>query len=411
MIALTELGFAQRSRRGRLKEPSQGSCLIALTELGFAQRSRRGRLKEPSQGSCLIALTELGFAQRSRRGRLKEPSQGSCLIALTELGFAQRSGRGTQSRNVGANRDGRLDRNDDDPARVAATPAGRRRRDDSLGRCRRRRRGRGGLGYGARLGATVSARRCRLVSPVVRDAIVRGQRAAAVDTPVAAGGCRGRTRAVRGVTATRKLAAQAARLRARRGGISPGLRELAAQARHLLGSRRRAIDVVARFVSRQQLPVDLPDRDEQVRIVRERVLEEQRPQLGLRHLALLVDALGFGEHARDGGAAARLSTPLPHRLVHQIGVGLLVRVVVARGHGRPLGSGRRELRHQLASLRFFSGGARTTAVRARRQGRPHHETNQQNRRTHFEPPTTTRASYLPLLAPQGESRQAHQIIF
>ena len=27
----------------------------ALTELGFAQRSRRGRFKEPSQGSCLIA--------------------------------------------------------------------------------------------------------------------------------------------------------------------------------------------------------------------------------------------------------------------------------------------------------------------------------------------------------------------
>jgi len=32
-----------------------------------------------------IALTELGFAQRSRRGRSKEPFQGSCLIALLAL--------------------------------------------------------------------------------------------------------------------------------------------------------------------------------------------------------------------------------------------------------------------------------------------------------------------------------------
>ncbi|MES1208947.1 MAG: DUF1697 domain-containing protein [Pseudomonadota bacterium] len=32
-----------------------------------------------------IALTELGFAQRSRRGRSKEPSQGSCLIDVSKL--------------------------------------------------------------------------------------------------------------------------------------------------------------------------------------------------------------------------------------------------------------------------------------------------------------------------------------
>ena len=69
-------------RRERVAFTDEVAGPIALTELGFAQRSRRGRSKEPSQGSCLInALTELGFAQRSRRGRSKEPSQGSCPIA------------------------------------------------------------------------------------------------------------------------------------------------------------------------------------------------------------------------------------------------------------------------------------------------------------------------------------------
>ena len=47
----TELGSAQR----RAREPFQRSRLIALTELGSAQRSRRGRAREPSQGSHLVA--------------------------------------------------------------------------------------------------------------------------------------------------------------------------------------------------------------------------------------------------------------------------------------------------------------------------------------------------------------------
>jgi hypothetical protein len=43
-------------------------AVLALYALGARRDGRAG------------ALTELGFAQRSRRGRFKEPSQGSCLI-------------------------------------------------------------------------------------------------------------------------------------------------------------------------------------------------------------------------------------------------------------------------------------------------------------------------------------------
>src|SRR3954452_23028451 len=69
-----------RARRGRWLRVSRAR----MDPWTHVSLSERGAPPPPSGSGVLSALTELGFAERSRRGRAREPSQGSRLIALIE---------------------------------------------------------------------------------------------------------------------------------------------------------------------------------------------------------------------------------------------------------------------------------------------------------------------------------------
>jgi hypothetical protein len=69
-IALTELGLAQRSRRGRFKEPSQGSCLIIARSRRRFGGLRAGRSHADREGGFGRAPQELGSARLRLGARL-----------------------------------------------------------------------------------------------------------------------------------------------------------------------------------------------------------------------------------------------------------------------------------------------------------------------------------------------------
>ena len=98
-IALTELGLAQRSRRGRFKEPSQGSCLIGrpVTETLWRparrpiSRGSRVGIRESSAGTRQRALAPGGLAATGR---------GQWLTARSALARAFPRLAGGRSRRV-----------------------------------------------------------------------------------------------------------------------------------------------------------------------------------------------------------------------------------------------------------------------------------------------------------------------
>ena len=88
-------------------------------------------------------------------------------------------------------------------------------------------------------------------------------------------------------------------------------------------------------------------------LVGEGILPEHLADLLLDLVAIEPDVLlRLRERPIDRRAAARLAVPLPHRLIHQVGVGPLLR--------RHLGGGRRQLAEQRAPLRLLGhlAGAR-----------------------------------------------------
>ena len=133
--------------------------------------------------------------------------------------------------------------------------------------------------------------------------------------------------------------------------------EIGAQPRQLLLADVTARARHPRRVGAQEIAVVLLHRDH---LAGERILPEHRPHALLDRLAIVPDVgLGVGERLVDGGALARLAAPLPHRRVHQIGVGLLL--------GRDLRGGSCQLLEQRPALRLL--GHRLAGLCPRRDRR------------------------------------------
>jgi formamidopyrimidine-DNA glycosylase len=98
LIVLTELGSAQRSPRGKLKEPSEGSCLIdlhqdkgVLVHLGMTGRLRVQAASAPRAPHTHVVFglaggDELRFADARRFGWVEAGAPLAGVAALTALG-------------------------------------------------------------------------------------------------------------------------------------------------------------------------------------------------------------------------------------------------------------------------------------------------------------------------------------
>ena len=197
-------------------------------------------------------------------------------------------------------------------------------------------------------------------------------------------------------------------LTAARSLLRPG--QLRPQTR-VLGSRRghlgpQACDLVltrivaparlSRRMRPQQIAVRLGDRNH---LLGEGILPEHLADLLFDLLAIEPDVLlGLRERPIDGGASTRLAVPLPHRLVHQVGVGALLR--------RHLGRRRGKLTEQRAALRLL--GHRLARVRPRPGSRKNQRRHQgKNCLAHFHTPVDLDQGpiYAPGRSKQHESRQ------